>query len=88
MLTAEECAARQSIMLTHYVGSVEIEAMCMIDMINQNVIPSVKDLPQFQKPLIESVVTLKKAVAAMHHESDEKTKANLARHLRLETMIR
>jgi glutamine synthetase len=88
VMTPEECAARQSIMLTHYVGSVEIEAMCMIDMINQHVIPSVKDLPTFQKPLADAVATLKKAVAAIHHEGDEKAKANLARHLRLETMIR
>ena len=75
-------------MLTHYVGSVEIEAMCMIDMINQHVIPSVKDMPNFPKQLVEAVATLQKAVAAIHHESDDKAKANLARHLRLETMIR
>ena len=28
------------------------------------------------------------ALAAIHHEGDDKAKANLARHLRLETMIR
>lgn len=35
VLTAEECGAREQVMFGHYVGQVEIEAMCMVDMINQ-----------------------------------------------------
>lgn len=88
VLTAEECAARQTVMLTHYVGTVEIEALSMIDMIQQHVIPSVKSagvgpLSELQ----ESVKLLNKSLAAVHEAPDNKEKAHLARQLRLETMI-
>ena len=42
VLTSAECNARQTVMFTHYVNQVEIEAMCMIDMINQHVVPALK----------------------------------------------
>merc|ERR1719262_1132461 len=42
VLTAEECASRQTVLLEHYVGTVEIEANTLIQMLNQHVIPSVK----------------------------------------------
>jgi glutamine synthetase len=88
VLEAEECAARQTILLDHYVGTVEIEVLCMIDLINQHVIPSVKNsevggLADLQK----AVKTLEGAVHEIHTAVDEKTKANLARTLRLETMV-
>ena len=38
----DECDARCEAMLVHYTGMVEIEALTMIDLINQHVIPSVK----------------------------------------------
>lgn len=89
-MTPEECEARQSIMLNHYVGSVEIEALCMIDMINQHIIPSMKNGdfgPEVIVPLQASVKTLQAALGEVHHAGDEKTRATLARTLRLETMI-
>ena len=42
VLTEEECNARQSIALNHYINTVEIECNCMVDMINQHIIPSLR----------------------------------------------
>jgi glutamine synthetase len=88
VLTAEECCARQSVLLEHYVGTVEIEANTMIQMLNQHIIPSVTragvgPLDDLKK----AVKTLEGAMSAIHHEEDEKAKATLARTLRLETMV-
>lgn len=88
VLSKEECEARQSVMLNHYVGSVEIEVNCMIDMIQQHIIPScINGAVGPVAQLREAVHTLKSALADIHHASDEKTKASLARTLRLETML-
>lgn len=88
VLSSEECAARQSVMLGHYVGTVEIEVQCMIDMINQHIIPAVKE--GNVGPLLElqnAVTLLKEKLSEIHHEGCEKKKGALARSLRLETMI-
>eukprot|EP01038_Epipyxis_sp_PR26KG_P006842 gene6842-9366_t len=88
VLTAEECASRQSVMLNHYIGTVEIEVLCLIDMINQYIIPAVKSAKVVPlDDLYLSVKTLQSALKEMHHISDEKQKAEHARTLRLETMI-
>merc|ERR1712238_561798 len=63
----EELSARQDILHDHYTGTVEMEALCMVDMINQHVIPSVKEAGV--GPLDElsaSITTLKAAVAEIH----------------------
>ena len=88
VLTKEECVARQNVMLGHYVGLVEIEAGCMIDMIQQHVIPSVKSacvgpLAELQADLDR----LKNALAELHHIDDLPERAQKARVLRLETMV-
>jgi glutamine synthetase len=89
VFTAEECRARQSVFLTHYLGQVEIEVQTLIDMLNQHIIPSVKAAQV--GPLAElyaAVETLKAEMAVIHHEADARKKADLARTLRLETMIK
>lgn len=89
VLTAEECSARQTVMLNHYVGTVEIEVLSMIEMIQQHVIPSVKN--SGVGPLDELTAAaqqLKNDITTIHHTSNEKAKAELARTLRLETMIK
>jgi glutamine synthetase len=88
VLTAGECEARQSVLIEHYIGTVEIEAKCMIDMLNQHIIPSVKraeigPLEELQK----SVTILEKALIDIHATADEVSKGTLARKLRLETMV-
>jgi glutamine synthetase len=88
VLTAVECQSRQDVMHNHYVGSVEMEAYCMIDMINQHVIPSMKAAEL--GPLAElqaAIPKLKSAIAGLHHAATPYEKASLARVLRLETMI-
>mmetsp|Transcript_33540 Transcript_33540/g.107165 ORF Transcript_33540/g.107165 Transcript_33540/m.107165 type:complete len:459 (-) Transcript_33540:73-1449(-) len=88
VLTAEECHARESIMLEHYVGTVEIEVNCFVDMLNQHVIPAVKHANVGAlEDVQQAVVTLEDALAAVHAEDDPKAKADLARVLRLETMV-
>ena len=90
IFTAKECEARKSVLLGHYIGQVEMEALTMIDMINQHVIPSAKkaDLGN-PKKLVDAVKTLKGAVAKIHSamESNEHNAAQLARTMRLETMV-
>jgi glutamine synthetase len=88
VLTGAECHSRQDIMHTHYVGTVEMEASCLIDMINQHIIPAVKQgnvgpLAELQAALPK----LKSALEGIHHASTPYEKASLARVLRLETMI-
>jgi glutamine synthetase len=46
VLSPEECDARQHVLLSHYVGTVEIEVKCMVDMLNQHVIPALKAASQ------------------------------------------
>jgi len=84
----EELSARQDILHDHYTGTVEMEALCMIDMINQHVIPSVKEAGV--GPLDEltaTVSTLKAAIAEIHDAESSMDKAELGRVLRLETMV-
>merc|ERR1711871_1749479 len=88
VFSKEECHARHDGILDHYTGQVEIEALCMVDMINQHVIPSVKAAGV--GPLDElhvAVDTLKAALKDIHDANTSVTKAELARVLRLETMI-
>jgi glutamine synthetase len=88
VLTEKECGARQTVLLDHYVGTVEMEAMCLVDMIQQYIIPSVKaagvgPLGELQ----DCVAKLKAEVGKIHHADSSLDKAKLARVLRLETMI-
>lgn len=88
IFTKEECEARASVLHDHYTGYVEMEALCLIDMINQHIIPSCKK--GNVGPLDElhaAVATLKKALGEIHAANSSLEKAELARTLRLETMI-
>merc|ERR1719171_403954 len=85
VLSAEECASRRDVMLEHYVGTVEIEAKCLLSMLNQHVIPSVKragvgpKIEQFN----EAAKVLQDALHIIHSEDDLKKKAEMSRMLRL-----
>jgi len=88
VLTAEECASRQSVLIEHYVGSVEIEALCLIDMLNQHIIPSVQRAGVGPLDELKAAVgILQTAIAGIHAEEDEVAKGTLARNLRLDTMV-
>mmetsp|Transcript_26999 Transcript_26999/g.65593 ORF Transcript_26999/g.65593 Transcript_26999/m.65593 type:complete len:706 (-) Transcript_26999:270-2387(-) len=88
VLSGEECKARQTCLVDHYVGTVEIEVLCLIDMLNQHVIPAVKAAEGKHLHALQGAVdTLKNALEGVHAEEDEQKRGNLARTLRLETMV-
>jgi glutamine synthetase len=88
VLTAEECKARQDVLHDHYTGTVEMEVLCLIDMVNQHIIPSVKAAGVGPlKELQDIVPKLKEALAQIHAADGSYEKAKLARTLRLETMV-
>jgi len=88
VLTAEECESRQHVLHDHYTGTVEIEAKCLIDMINQHMVPSVKAAGVGPLSDLEAAVgTLKSALAEIHAAETSYKSAQLSRVLRLETMI-
>lgn len=89
VLSPEECEARKTVLLKHYIGMVEIEAKCMIDMINQHVLPSTK-AAQLNNSLVAdleaAVLTLQNAWDEIHHTEDLDQASTLANALRLQTM--
>ena len=88
VMSQEECAAREVVLHDHYAGTVEMEALALVDMINQNIIPSVKAAGVGPLSDLEgAVTTLKEAVAGIHGAESSLEAARLARTLRLETMI-
>lgn len=88
VLTKVECEARQEVTHNHYTGTVEMEALCLIDMINQHIIPSMKAAGVGPLKELEACVPkIKEGIAGIHHAEDAYKKAQLARTLRLETMV-
>lgn len=88
VMTKEECEAREIILHDHYTGTVEMEALTMVDMLNQHVIPSVKAAGVGPLSELEAAVgTIKDAMAEIHAADSSYKKGQLARVLRLETMI-
>jgi len=87
IFTADEVDGRRCILLELYVGVVEMEALTMIDMMNQHVIPSAKAAGMDLAALQAAVKAVQDGIAAVHAGSDESDKAAKARVLRLETMI-
>lgn len=88
VLTKDECAARQDVLHEHYTGTVEMEALCLVDMINQHIIPACKKSGVGPVADLEACVPkLKAAVAEIHAASSPEAAAKLARVLRLETMV-
>ena len=87
VMTKAECDARKDVMLNHYTGMVEIEALCMLDMISKHVIPAVETCEKNPLSELQSATgTLRSAVDAIHAADSPKEAATLARVLRLETM--
>jgi glutamine synthetase len=76
-------------MLEHYVGTVEIEVNCMIQMLNQHIIPSVRraGVGPTEERFQDAVKMLQKAMQFIHAEENLKKKAEFARMLRLEDMV-
>lgn len=88
VFSAEECAARQDVLHDHYCGTVEMEALCLIDMIQKHIIPSVKKSGMGSLSDLEGCIDkLKADVAKIHAADSSYEKAKIARVLRLETMM-
>jgi glutamine synthetase len=87
VLSATECAARQTVMLNQYIGVVEVEALCLIDIIRQSILPAVKASSLPTSELENAIATLEASLHDIHHTEDEKVKAEKSRSLRLDTMI-
>jgi len=88
VMSQKETEARAEVMFVQYSGIVEIEAKCMIDMINQHVLPSVKaaGLTDYISKLDAEVQRIDAMLTAMSSKGSEVEKAEEARKLRLETM--
>jgi len=87
VLSKKECVARTTVMYNHYVGTVEMEAKCMVDMIKQHIIPSCKAADMAVHELEGGVASVQAGLHAIHTAADEEAKAKAARVLRLETMM-
>jgi len=88
VMSEAECQSREIVLHDHYTGSVELEALTLIDMLNQHIIPSVEKAGKGNlEGLKEAVGTIEEAVAQIHAAETSYEKAQLARVLRLETMI-
>lgn len=84
----DECKARREILLEAYVGTVEMEVGCMIDMITQHAIPSAKAAGIDSSEMAQGVTELRAALKAVHAAADAFESAKLCRELRLDTMIK
>ena len=89
IMSEEETKARAEVMFGHYTGIVDIEAKCMVDMINQHVVPDCKAASVdggLIGELTSAVSKLEAAVHAIEGTESEFEKAKMSRVLRLETM--
>merc|ERR1711957_962742 len=77
VMDGKECDARAIVLHDHYFGTVEMEALTLIDMINQHIVPSVK----------AAGGSIQTALTGIHAAETSYEKAQLARVLRLETMM-
>jgi glutamine synthetase len=87
VMSKTELEARENIMFVHYYGMVEMEALSMIDMIVQQIVPAVASAGLDTAALTDAAKKVQDKLAAVHHESDDYKKAVIARELRLETMM-
>lgn len=87
IFSAEEVTARQSILLELYTGVVEMEAQLFIDMARQQIVPAAMGAGCDVSAYLKGVATVQAALAEMHNEGDEVKKAEMARELRLTTMV-
>lgn len=87
IFTAEEVAARQSILLELYTGVVEMEAQLFIDMAKQLILPAAKQASLDTSAYEKGVKLVETGLAAMHAAGDDVKSAEIARELRLSTMV-
>ena len=76
-------------LLNHYTGTVECEALTFADMVTQHVLPSLQaaSLPEEVAKCAAAAKKVADGAHALHAAPDSAAKASAARVLRLETMI-
>lgn len=88
VLTKAELISRRDILHNHYTGTVEMEALTLVDMLNHHIIPAIKKAGVGPlKELEAAVPKLKAELEKIHAVEDSYEKAKMARVLRLETMV-
>ena len=86
VLSKDELIARRDIDWNHYTGSVEIEALTMIDMIHQSIVPALKSVGMDTAAIASGCDKIQTKLNAVHAAQDGMQKASCARELRLEVM--
>ena len=87
VFTEAETVARKDILLEQYLGTVDMEVHCMVNMIKTAVIPSCKAAAVDFATATAGVTTLQSAWAAIEEMDDLYAQCAAARTLRLETMV-
>jgi len=88
VLSGDELESRKTILHEHYVGTVDMEAKCLLDMMKQTIIPAVKTAGVGPIAELQAwVPKLEAAIEKLETAEDSYEKAKLARVLRLETMM-
>jgi len=87
VFTAEEVEARKEVLFEHYIGVVEMEALTMVDMIKQHVVPSGKAADVNADEVLQGVEKILGALEGVHGAGSLFEGATLSRTLRLETMV-
>jgi glutamine synthetase len=87
VLSRAETIARKDILLEQYLGTVDMEVNCMINMIKTAVIPSCKKAAVDFATATAGVATLQEAWHKVEALDDLYAQASAARTLRLETMV-
>jgi len=91
VMSEAEVKCRESVMLDQYCNVVEMECLCMIDMIKHHVLPAALraktiDIDAGVDKLKTAIETLNKQLHAMEAAAEGTAKARVARELRLEVM--
>ena len=87
VLSKDELLARRDIDWEHYIGLIEIEALTMIDMITQSIIPALKGVSIDTSAIAAGCNKVKTKLGVVHAAADGFEKAKCARELRLEVMV-
>ena len=82
----------QEILLDHYVGTVDIEAKCMVDMIKQHVYPSTLkakalNIDAGPDKVKQGAAKILDKLHQMEAAQEGQARARVARELRLDTMV-
>ena len=79
VFSEKECIARTAVMHEHYAGTVEMEALTMVDMIKQHVLPSIAKAGTSAAAVEAGLAKVESGIASIHAAECEYSKATAAR---------